>query len=646
MSNHFDWRFDDSAAETGERPASNAPFWWTADSFWFLLVAVVIVGLLMSGWHLGQRQLAQAEEKLRQQVQFILDLERAAFLAGDGELFFSFQANDPAWLSAQLRPENQAAVRAGLKVTRVEQRDTYVWANVAWTADGETWQRVAFFQWQENHLLHVPTDPAYWGEGPRQLRQYDWGQLVFYQVDEAWTEGIAAFVADVVAEVCAHECLAEHLPFTLVLTNDISQTAEPGYLHLPSPRLLALTETGEPAALFWRQLRQQIEVQLTPAVIRFAVPPQLKQVVEYEQAAAAFTAAHPAITVEIVSLESLPEDPLSALQGFDGAAVTPTAAMVAAGLVYDLTDFAHSDPNFNQADFYQQIWPAAWWQGRMWFVPQAARLRLLFYDKAAYQRAGRPFPSLRWTWQEMAQDVVALAFGREGDEQPSWGFLDVGNDSLFAYAYNEDDCEVAISGSCRPLQAQNITAALAWYRQMAGQPGHMANLTSLLPSERDHVMINWQSARRRAAIWVDEPVTYEYHLLAAPMGVVPFPGSDRFDGVTPLWVEGNFISQHSERPLAVWQWLKFLSYQRPAPRFRLAPARSSVADQTHYWASLPRPLGEAMRTAFPFARPVLLEEQAYFSWELLAAMLSGELTPAEAAQRRPRISWFSGSQEK
>jgi hypothetical protein len=124
------------------------------------------------------------------------------------------------------------------------------------------------------------------------------------------------------------------------------------------------------------------------------------------------------------------------------------------------------------------------------------------------------------------------------------------------------------------------------------------------------------------------------------MGVVPFPGSDHFDGVTPLSVEGNFISQHSERPLAVWQWLKFLSYQRPAPRFRLAPARASVADQTHYWASLPRPLGEAMRTAFPFARPILLEEQAYFSWELLAAVVSGELTAVEAGQRQPKLVWF------
>ena len=47
-----------------------------------------------------------------------------------------------------------------------------------------------------------------------------------------------------------------------------------------------------------------------------------------------------------------------------------------------------------------------------------------------------------------------------------------------------------------------------------------------------------------------------------------------------------------------------------------------------------------MRIAFPFARPVLIEEYGYFAWEQLAAMASGEQSPAEAAQEMDRVRWF------
>jgi hypothetical protein len=102
---------------------------------------------------------------------------------------------------------------------------------------------------------------------------------------------------------------------------------------------------------------------------------------------------------------------------------------------------------------------------------------------------------------------------------------------------------------------------------------------------------------------------------------------------------GSFISQQSERPLAVWQWLKFLSYQQPSAR--MIPARPSVAEGMGFWANLPPQLGEAMRVAFPFGRPVTIEEQSYLSWAQVAAVVSGELSPPEAAQQRSDIAWFS-----
>ncbi|HEX6383811.1 MAG TPA: hypothetical protein VF177_03995 [Anaerolineae bacterium] len=643
MNDRFDWRFGEAGDDEKEERVRASEPRWRLDALWFWLSAALIVGLLVGGWWLGERQLAQAETRLRQRVQTLLDLEHEAVLAGDGELFFTVQAPDPAWFSTQLLPQNQAVNRAGLQATRVEQHEDYVWANVTWQEGNDTWQRVAFFLWQDGRFVHVPSAPGYWGQRQRAL--YEWGELLYYEVDSAWAGAIAAFVANVVTETCAVNCLEGQPPFTLVLTPDFSQTAAPGRIHVPSPRLLALTEAGEPAPAFWARLRQRIESHFTTAHIRFAVPPDVDQLLDYERVATDFMLAYPHITIEIVPLEALPEDPLAALDGFDGAAVAPTVDMVAAGLVADLTDFAQTDPQFDRADFYEQIWQGAHWHERMWFMPQAAAMPIIFYDKTAYRRAGLPEPSLRWTWDEMSRDVSVLVAAQPAESDLKWGFLDVSRDALFSYTYNwNNTCAEAATVRCqRQLLPQNIAAALAWYSQMVAQPGGMSDLTHLPASERANVMINYQSARRQAAIWVDEPVSYEHHLLLQPIGVVPFPGSDRFDGITPLRMQGSFISRQSRQLLATWQWLKYLSYQPPAPRWRFVPARPSDAIRTRYWINLPQPLADVMRTAFPFAQPVPLGEQNYFSWSQLAAVAAGQVTPQEVAQQPSNITWFAAN---
>jgi len=133
---------------------------------------------------------------------------------------------------------------------------------------------------------------------------------------------------------------------------------------------------------------------------------------------------------------------------------------------------------------------------------------------------------------------------------------------------------------------------------------------------------------------------FEYYQLLNPIGIVPFPGVESMEGVTPLWVDGAFINSQSDRPYITWQWLKFLSYQPPVSSYRLVPARPSVATETNYWRSLPRPLIDAMPTAYTLSRPVTLPEKRYFDWTQLAEVVSEAYTPEESAQQPPSINWF------
>lgn len=631
MGVQLDWQIGEDDEGTPEFKRRR----WPLSSLTMAIIVGLVGVALWGGWQASREQLARADEELLAEVQAVLDWERSAFLSGDGELFLSVQLSDPAWVSQRLQPENQAVLSAGLTATRVESRDEEVWANVTWVDETGTWQRVAFFEYVDGTLLRAPAGKTYWGE--RLQRTYGWGTLHYFEADEMFVDAVDEFVSRINLPGRVH----------LTLANDYGNTVTPEHLRLPSPRLTALDENGQPAPRFWQALEHKLLTYQTPVTIRFAVPrinlgdasgPTTQN---YQNYAEEFMAQHPNITVEIVNLEDLPEDLTTLATDYDGAAFTPTEAMVAGGFVADLSDYINTDPNFDGADFYDQIWQSTIWQERVWFMPRAATMRVFYYDIEAYRQAELLPPSPRWTWDEMANDVSALVASQPETGDLYWGFLDTGQDSLLSYAYNwNNTCQQAGTLTCHPqLYRDNVGAGLAWYAGMAGEPGRMPDLTELSHYDRHNSLWQFQSSRRRAAIWVDLPKNYEHQLLLSYVGVVPFPGSNRFDGITPLTVHGSFMSQTTEHPQAVWEWLNFLSYQPPI--HRLVPARPSVATSMRYWSTLPRPLGDAMRTAFPFSRAVTLSERNYVSWERIADVVSGAQTPLEAARYRPFADWFT-----
>lgn len=626
MSGRFNWDFDqDIQAEAQPGRARSLRAEW----FWFIVAAVILT--LASMWAIGRWQLARVEREARAEAQTVLNLLNRAAVSGDNELFFSLQAADSAWQATLLQPDQQAFYRANPQITRAERRDNEIWANVSWTDNGREQQRLLFFRHEDNQLRQIPPPFDYWGT--RQRSQHSWGALIFYEADQAWSDQIAAHVNEWVVTRCVDEaCLPDRRPFTLQIRPDYRQTAAPNLLYIPSPRLRALNSDGQPETAFWHALDSQLVAHLHPVTIRFAIPPLLQQAVDYRQAAAEFIALHPEITIELVELALAPEQGDETLADYDGAAYMPTEAMLSAGLVRDLTGLAESDPDFASNDFYEQIWQGVWWRERMWAMPLAGQMRLLFYDRQAYRDALRSEPSPRWTWARMERDLRALQ-SRASLTPPTpgarwtgmYGLLDVTRDTLYSHAYSTHlTCTDRAAVYCvRELRQVDMGAALEWYRRLI-KADQMPAVAGSLPDERSRLIVNWQSSQRRAAIWVDEPVSYEHHLLIGGIGIVPFPGSPRFSGiasgVTPLWVHGGFISQQSPHPQAVWEWLTFLSERPLNATLRYVPARPSVAEQNNFWEILPRPLGNVMRGAFPFARPVLISEQGLIGDAELSAV--------------------------
>ena len=638
----FEWQIEEESEET-QPPEGNGRSWGK-----WLVFALVLL-LVGGGWRASQNQLAQREAALQEQVQDALNFQRDAYLRGDGDLFFSTQLASPEWISAQLQPINHTLYAGKPTATKVEQHNKDIWANVHWQNDGTTYQRVLFFQLENGRLRQTATSSNYWGSTTAHDTVF--GQVTLHEIDEIWLGDIASFTRKIVWELCPDSCNGRAEALSLVVSDGYATTAVLNEIIVPSPRLIALTTDGEPAQPFWDLLEARVREQFEPTTILFGIPPLLMQLNEYQIAAAQFMEQNPHIQIEFVPLASntLTADELGTL---DGAAITPSAELVASGAVFDITDFVYGDPDFDTHDYYEQIWQAAFWHDRMWMLPQAAGMRMLYYDKIAYTAAETKEPSLRWTWEELVQDMTAVS-DPVATREYQYGFMDVSTDVLFSYAYNwKNSCTEEATVRCeQPLTDTAVAAALSWYAEMSGLAGRMPNLITEPDYvhddlwSRSFVLDNWQSARRRSVIWVDEPVDYEFRFLLNPMGVVPFPGSDRFDGITPLHVQGHVISQSSERPLAVWQWLKFLSYQSVRPKLRFVPARPSVAEDARYWQILPRELGNAMRTAFPFARPITMDEEQYFTEEQVVAVLRGRVSAETAVYIKPRLVWFGHSQQ-
>lgn len=644
MSSQFDWQFDE---ENGDSPTQRQPGRIRgALRFWVLLG----LGLVLFATVYGGNQWRQSSEAAasRAAVQDVVDEMAAACAAGDGDRYFATQTADPAWQATQLHPRQTAVFCDEVTVTRTQREAERFEANLTWADQAGVWQRAGFFSETIDGLVMTAPPPSAFG--PSTNRSTGWGTLLVGERDSAFAPAIDRFVQGVIDDTCAAAtCRPGSLPFTLSIRPDYRQTAEPSHLYVPSPRLVALDDAGQPGAPFWDLLEQTLLAHLTPGTIRFAVPSILQQVIDFERAADDFMRMNPDVTVEIVTVALSPELPDASLFAYDGAAFTPDLAMLVTGKVLDLTDFAASDPQLDQADFYEQVWRGAWWRDRQYIFPQAGQLRLLFYDCCVYESAGMPKPSLRWTWAEMERDAADLL--ERGDVNPAtawqgrYGLADATRDLLFAYAYNHQaECVGLVPATCDvALRHSDVAAALAWYQRMTVEQALMPPVAGLLPDERSSFMVNNQAVRRDAAIWVDEPVNYEHQIQNFRVEVQPFPGSDRFDGVTPVWVHGSFISAASERPRDVWRWLRFLSYRPLNGPLRYVPARPSVAAQMQYWDRLPNPLRDALRAAFPFGRPVTFADEQRFSRQQLDAVTSGTVAPADAAlQAQPsaKPGWF------
>ncbi len=289
---------------------------------------------------------------------------------------------------------------------------------------------------------------------------------------------------------------------------------------------------------------------------------------------------HPgiAVQVEAAPISSL-ADQASAVDCFVGYAELLQAEEP--NNVLSLNPLIAEDPRVLDA-FYPTFLQRMQIAGEIRGLPLDADAQLLYYSRSLFDRLGAPYPTGRWTPQQLVEQAVALTTA--GAPEPVYGFYPRDG------AYRSAADYVAWLGG-KLFDAANrstfddptVIAAAKRYVELILSGG--PPMTEERPEDRlsGVTSTTWgihpgSVAAGNVAMWSD---WYGNHRLSPALGfevgIAPLPaGAAQLESPT---LRALFISAQASDPQACWAWIVFVSAQ-PEASSRLAVRRDIAANDT------------------------------------------------------------------
>jgi ABC-type glycerol-3-phosphate transport system substrate-binding protein len=348
----------------------------------------------------------------------------------------------------------------------------------------------------------------------------------------------------------------------------------------------------------------------------------------YEPLIEQFNTEHPEMTVQFAALPEYTGADNEAFQDYYRTQASTGDTLMIWNALYapsayfrDLQPLIETDPTFEPDDF----WPNALEmcqdiEGRQLGVPLSFSINGVFYDKAAFDEVGLPYPQPGWTLGDFQKAISGVA--KQNGDEIRYGLAEQYSSILNVLI------EAAIDANDGELNAEAIQPAVEWYINLAKTKAIYTQPYVEAGQEQDWNKLwqDWQDlfkSENRPVMWVgsladtlpgtDYIVPSEGDPLAGlaikTEGFAPYPvmADNSNDQTSQVWGQCVAISAGSRNPRAAWTWLNFLSRQRLIQdqsyaweRMQL-PARISVADSSGYWDGLPAGLEESIRFAVEHA---------------------------------------------
>ena len=310
--------------------------------------------------------------------------------------------------------------------------------------------------------------------------------------------------------------------------------------------------------------------------------------------------------------------------------------------VADLSNLCERDAKeIDLNDFFPAVRRAFAIDGRIYFMPHAYNVSLLYYNKKLFQEANEPFPRADWSWEDYARAGRRLTKRDPNGRVTTWGSTITtgwwGEWLTLVHGAGGDLFDPAVT-TCT-LDTPQALVGLNFYRDkiyrngFAPAPGEGPSTgfrSGTFGMEFGGHTGNWKSYRQIPDL--------EWDVEALPKGPSGRRGGE-------LSLTGLGIAKKSKEREAAWEFLKFMSSRESIEefaRFGYPAARKSVAAMPFYALQPPlnkAALERAMESAEPDPNsPDFLEIALDLVQPEIDEMLSENLPPQEAARRATRAA--------
>jgi ABC-type glycerol-3-phosphate transport system substrate-binding protein len=279
--------------------------------------------------------------------------------------------------------------------------------------------------------------------------------------------------------------------------------------------------------------------------------------------------------------------------------------------ILSLDPFFHGDPTTRKEDFFAVVLDDFTRNGQLWGMPDQVVVTVVEYNKALFDAANVPHPSMDWTTEEFLTAAVALTRGSGADKQ--YGFVAESFELQDLISFIERQGAQLVNESVDPptfgFSDPATIEAVRWFGSLTTEHGVKPVFTTNIVTSMDTSHINERQGlidSSRAAMWT---ASHSSGLIRLPsrgeqtidpnVGTAPLPvgpSGERLGGYQAA--SGFFISAHTGAPQACWEWIKYLSENSSETLvdwfLPVLPARISAAESAAY-ASM---MGQERATAY------------------------------------------------
>ncbi len=352
------------------------------------------------------------------------------------------------------------------------------------------------------------------------------------------------------------------------------------------------------------------------STITFSVFGDPAEYAAYESLVAAFSEAHPEISVELQHVPGQSDYRQRLATAFSSGEPPDVmllnyrrfGAFVAEGGLTPLGDYLAASDVISEADFYPEVVESFYLDGQLWCIPQNLSSLVVYYNKDMFDAAGLDYPADDWTHEEFLAAARALTQDVDGDgrfDQYGVGIEpNVFRLAPFIWQFGGKLVDNLDRPTRLMLDSPEALAAFQWFVDLQIKEHVVPDVVAESAEESESRFLNGRLAMyfnsRRGVPTYRTITSFDWD-------VAPLPRGEEAAGI--LHSDGYCLAQNTANKEAAWTFIEFANsiagQTIVAQSGRTVPSLIAVAESPAFLSpDLPPANGRVFLDTIPFIRRV------------------------------------------